>query len=256
MNKIIAIRAFKDNYIWTIHSLGGSDIVVVDPGDADPVISYLHENNFNLEAILLTHHHWDHSGGILPLVRKYPHIKAYGPKGEKVDGINHFVAEGDEITLPKVNIKLKVIDIPGHTLGHIAFVDKNMLFCGDTLFSCGCGKIFEGTPEQMFRSLEKIKNLPKSIMIYCGHEYTLSNIAFAQTVDPNNKMLEKKLYFVKKLAINHPSLPVSLESELQTNPFLRCDNPAIIASVQNHCGFQLDNPIAVFTHLRQWKNQF
>ncbi|MFI4938566.1 MAG: hydroxyacylglutathione hydrolase [Candidatus Berkiellales bacterium] len=286
MNKIVALLAFKDNYIWAIHSLEGSEIVVIDPGDAKPVLQYLKECKLTLSAILITHHHWDHSGGILKLRQHFPDITVYGSKNEKINGVNHPVQEGDKISLPAFDLTMRVLDIPGHTLGHVAYVSDKpaLLFCGDTLFSCGCGRVFEGTPEQMVHSLNKLKQLPPQTLMYCGHEYTLANIAFAQLIEPHNKMLMKRLDQVKELrAQGLPSLPVTMAEEQQTNPFLRCDQPDVITAAQNYRDTQ-DNsaqnyrdtqdknprqnyqdshhsdpahsdPITIFTLLRQWKNQ-
>ncbi len=257
MNKIIAIPAFKDNYIWAIHSLEGSQLVVVDPGSADPVLEYLQTNNLTLSAILVTHHHWDHSGGVVALLKQFPNIQVYGPANEKVEGLTKGVKENDVISLEAHQLELRVIDIPGHTLGHIAFVGSSLLFCGDTLFSCGCGRIFEGTPNQMYHSLEKIKNLSKNTLVYCGHEYTLANIAFAQTADPHNKALAKRLIDVQNLrAQNLPSLPVSLQMECETNPFLRCEAPEIVNAVQNYSHAKLSSSIDIFAQLREWKNNY
>ncbi len=257
MNKIIAIPAFKDNYIWALHSLDGSQVVVVDPGTAEPVLDYLRKNELALSAIFVTHHHWDHSGGVAGLLEHFPDIPVYGPANEKVEGTTKAVKENDVISLDAFQLEFRVMDIPGHTLGHIAFVGPSLLFCGDTLFSCGCGRIFEGTPSQMYHSLEKIKNLNKNTLIYCGHEYTLANIAFAQTVTPHNKALTKRLMEVKDLrAQNLPSLPVSLQVECDTNPFLRCKETEIMDAVQNHSHTKLTTSVDIFTHLREWKNNF
>lgn len=256
MNNIIALPAFKDNYIWTVHSLDGTEVIVIDPGDPKPVFDYLQKNKLKLRAILVTHHHWDHSGGVRALVDHFNSVEAFGPLKEKVDGITHFLKEGDEIHLPTFP-SFKVLDIPGHTLGHIAFFNEHMLFCGDTLFSCGCGRVFEGSAEQMVTSLNKLKALPSQTQVYCGHEYTLANIAFAQQVEPHNIMLEKRRIFVEDLRQRGlPSLPVSLAEELATNPFLRCEEKDVIDSVQKYAGITLDDPISVFAHLRQWKNTF
>jgi hydroxyacylglutathione hydrolase len=257
MNKIVAIPAFKDNYIWAVHSLEGSQIVVVDPGAADPVFDYLQNNNLTLTGILVTHHHWDHSGGVPDLMSQFPEIKAYGPAQEKVAGLTHLVKENDEISFAEFGLDLHVIDIPGHTLGHIAYVGHDILFCGDTLFSCGCGRIFEGTPAQMYHSLDKIKKLSKNTQIYCGHEYTLANMTFAQLVEPKNKALYARQKIVKDLRLRSlPSLPVTLATELETNPFLRCNEMSVVSSVQKHVKATVTDPVSVFAHLREWKNHF
>jgi len=211
------IEAFQDNYIWLIHNDQNS--VIVDPGDAGPVISALERKNLNLVAILITHHHADHIGGVIALQEKYPHIKIFAPQKDKYDFVNISLKNGDEINIPELQINYKIIEIPGHTRGHIAYYDKKNLFCGDTLFACGCGKIFDGTHEQMYNSLKKISALPKDTKIYCAHEYTKKNISFALSLDPDdtNLKLRKALVFNMKNTI-----PSSLEEELKTNPFLKC----------------------------------
>lgn len=257
MHIIHAIKALKDNYIWAIHSPENTHVVVVDPGVAEPVITYLKKKNLILDGILLTHHHLDHTGGVATLLEHFPSIPVIGSYKDKVPGISHFVQEGEKVFLANLGLTLNIIEIPGHTLGHIAYYDGNNVFCGDTLFSCGCGKIFEGTPLQMYHSLEKLKKLPLATQIYCGHEYTLANIAFAKVVDPNNLALEDRRKQVEACREKDlPSLPVSLETELQTNPFLRCEQGNIKTCVQNHFGVELNSPILVFSHLREWKNQF
>ena len=211
------IEAFQDNYIWLIHNDQNS--IIVDPGDAGPVISALERKNLNLVAILITHHHADHIGGVMELQEKYPHIKIFAPQKDKYDFVNISLKNGDEINIPELQINYKIIEIPGHTRGHIAYYDKKNLFCGDTLFACGCGKIFDGTHEQMYNSLKKISALPKSTKVYCAHEYTKKNIAFALSLNPNDvnlKSREKLLSNVKN------TIPSSLEEELKTNPFLKC----------------------------------
>ncbi len=211
------IEAFQDNYIWLIHNDQNS--IIVDPGDAKPVVSALERKKLNLVAILITHHHADHIGGVIGLQEKYPHIKIFAPQKDKYDFVNISLKNGDEINIPELQINYKIIEIPGHTQGHIAYYDMKNLFCGDTLFACGCGRIFDGTHEQMFNSLKKISALPKSTKIYCAHEYTKKNIAFALSLNPNDvnlKSREKLLSNVKN------TIPSSLEEELKTNPFLKC----------------------------------
>jgi len=211
------IEAFQDNYIWLIHNDQNS--IIVDPGDAKPVISALERKKLNLVAILITHHHADHIGGVIALQEKYPHIKIFAPQKDKYDFVNISLKNGDEINIPELQINYKIIEIPGHTQGHIAYYDKKNLFCGDTLFACGCGRIFDGTHEQMYNSLKKISALPKSTKVYCAHEYTKKNIAFALSLNPNDvnlKSREKLLSNVKN------TIPSSLEEELKTNPFLKC----------------------------------
>jgi hydroxyacylglutathione hydrolase len=211
------IEAFQDNYIWLIHNDQNS--IIVDPGDAGPVISALERKNLNLVAILITHHHADHIGGVMELQEKYPHIKIFAPQKDKYDFVNISLKNGDEINIPELQINYKIIEIPGHTRGHIAYYDKKNLFCGDTLFACGCGKIFDGTHEQMYNSLKKISTLPKDTKIYCAHEYTKKNITFALSLDPDDINLKLRKALVSSMK---NTIPSSLEEELKTNPFLKC----------------------------------
>ena len=211
------IEAFQDNYIWLIHNDQNS--VIVDPGDAGPVISALERKNLNLVAILITHHHADHIGGVIALQEKYPHIKIFAPQKDKYDFVNISLKNGDEINIPELQINYKIIEIPGHTRGHIAYYDKKNLFCGDTLFACGCGKIFDGTHEQMYNSLKKISALPKDTKIYCAHEYTKKNITFALSLDSDDTNLKLRKALVSNMK---NTIPSSLEEELKTNPFLKC----------------------------------
>lgn len=257
MNKIIAIPAFKDNYIWAVHSLHEQAIVVVDPGDAAPVLAYLQTKNLDLHAILITHHHFDHSGGIPILKEHFPEVKVYGPSNETITGITHALKEGDTVSFGDFRLSLNILDIPGHTKGHIAYYNDDILFCGDTLFSCGCGRLFEGTAEQMVNSLNKIQQLSPSTLMYCGHEYTKANIQFAKMVDPTNPYLNKRLTEVEEALIKSlPTLPISLQSEFLTNPFLRVNSKEIIRSVQKHWNLEQNDPVTIFSHLREWKNQF
>jgi len=211
------IEAFQDNYIWLIHNDQNS--IIVDPGDAKPVISALERKKLNLVAILITHHHADHIGGVIALQEKYPQIKIFAPQKDKYDFVNISLKNGDEINIPELQINYKIIEIPGHTQGHIAYYDMKNLFCGDTLFACGCGRIFDGTHEQMYNSLKKISALPKSTKVYCAHEYTKKNIAFALSLNPNDVNLKSREKLLSNVKITIPS---SLEEELKTNPFLKC----------------------------------
>ena len=252
--EIIPIPAFRDNYIWTL--VQGQHAVCVDPGDATPVLAFLQQRGLSLSAILNTHHHWDHTGGNTVLINRST-IPLYGPKHEAIEGLTHKLSEGDEITLTEIGLQLRVLDIPGHTAGHIALYNDDMLFCGDTLFACGCGRLFEGTPEQMSASLEKLARLNKNTKIYCGHEYTLANITFAKAVEPANKNItdREKREAAKRVA-NQPTLPSTIGEELETNPFLRCAEPAVIEAAEKYAGKSLNNKIAVFAALREWKNNF
>lgn len=257
MPKITALKALKDNYIWAIHGVDERRIIVIDPGEDKPVLDYLAKNNLTLDGILLTHHHWDHTNGVSNLLSLFPTIPVYSSERDKVEKVTHFVTEDQTIIFENFASPIKVINIPGHTLGHVAYVYENALFCGDTLFSCGCGKIFEGSPSQMYASLQKLKQLPLDTLIYCGHEYTLSNIDFAETIDPENKILKNRKSEVAYLRNYHqPSLPVSLNIELQTNPFLRCEEPVILSSLKKLGYINKHDSISAFAFLRELKNKF
>ncbi len=213
---ISPIKAFKDNYIWLI--LEKNNGVIIDPGDARPVLKELEKRNINLVSILITHNHFDHVGGVEELIINYPDVQIFAPNNIKFKFRHSIVKEGDVISISKTTIKLYVIETPGHTLDHIVFADKNHLFCGDTLFACGCGKLFEGTYSDMFRSLSKISSLSPNTKVYCAHEYTKENIKFALSIDTNNYKLSERSKRLKNIEITIPSL---LKEELETNPFLR-----------------------------------
>jgi hydroxyacylglutathione hydrolase len=251
---IIQIPAFKDNYIWILHELNSKHAVVVDPGESEQVIKYLNDNNLVLSDILITHHHYDHMGGVEKLKQAYPLVNIYGPRDPRIP-LTVIVKNNENIKLDSLSESFEVLDVKGHTSSHIAYYFKNKLFCGDTLFSCGCGRLFEGTYDDMHKSLSKIKSLPSETMIYCAHEYTLDNIGFAKIIDPNNLDLLAREEEVKKLLKRgYPSIPSKLENELAINPFLRFDNPIIKISVQNHFKKEMCSELEVFQHTRDWKD--
>lgn len=252
---ITPILAFKDNYIWMFIHDESRTAWVVDPGDAEPVIATLKKYNLDLAGVLITHHHPDHTGGLYGLLAHWKNIVIYGSHTSNIKQINHPVKEGDEIVCG--HFRFKVLEIPGHTLDHIAFYNDQVLFSGDTLFSMGCGRVFEGTPNQMHHSLEKLKQLSDAVKVFCGHEYTLANLLFAQHVDPNNAAIAEKIRATNLLRDqNQPTLPSLLADEKKLNPFLRCDDPVIIAAVEKHIDKKLTNAVDVFAALREWKNQF
>lgn len=254
MLAIHAVPAFKDNYIWMIED--GGNAVAVDPGDAAPVERFVDERGLSLSAVLATHHHMDHVGGLVALARRFG-CETFGPASEEIAGLDHRLAEGDRIDVPGIGLSLETIDIPGHTAGHIALFGGAMVFCGDTLFACGCGRLFEGTAAQMVASLGKLARLPGGTRVYCGHEYTLANIRFAEAADPGNGALAaRKGRESAKRERGAPTLPTTIAEELATNPFLRCDDPAIVASAARHAGKPLKDRVEVFAALREWKNSF
>ena len=251
---IYPLRSFQDNYIWLIQM--GSEIILVDPGEAEIVLEYLSTNQLTLKAILITHHHSDHIGGVRQIIMHYP-VPVYGPQHEAGAVVTHPVGAGSEIKLTAHNWTLSVLELPGHTLGHIGYFDGIHLFSGDVIFGAGCGRIFEGTPTQMLNSLNQIAQLPGTTKIYCAHEYTLSNITFARHVDPENILLKNREDCVKSYREqNRPTVPLLLNEELATNPFLRCRDQSIHKAVEHHYGIAIHHSLETFTLLRSWKNQY
>ena len=257
MPEIVPIGAFKDNYVWTLREVGpdARAAAVVDPGEARPVLEYLAREKLELVAILATHHHADHVGGIAQLLKKYA-VPVYGPRDEPIPTLTNPVSEGDEVSIPALGVTFSVLDIPGHTRAHIAYYGAGALFCGDTLFACGCGRVFEGTAEQMYKSLQKLAALPDETKVYCGHEYTLANVQFALRVDPRNPALQERERRSRALREQgRPTLPSTLGEERATNPFLRCLEPAVIDSANDYLGARISDPVRVFAAIREWKNR-
>ena len=253
MLSVEPIKAYTDNYIWLVSTNEGS--IVVDPGESKEILKLIDTNKIDLKGVLITHHHYDHTNGLLDLTKKI-NLEVYGP--EKIEGINNIVNESDKFSL--IGIDFEVIEIPGHTLDHVAFYSSNnedpILFCGDTLFAGGCGRVFEGTFEQMFMSLKKISKYPKETKVFCGHEYTLSNLKFALEVDKDNKDLMNEFNNIKKLISSDiPSLPTNLKKEFKLNPFLRCHDIDIKNKVIEKFDI-IDDELQIFTALRKWKDNF
>lgn len=263
MLHITPLAAFNDNYIWVFQSqqntgAESSGIYVVDPGDGQVVIDYLIQTGQALLGILITHHHHDHTGGIEQLIRRFgAQIAVYGPQSENIIGVNHPIVANGDISLTNTGLNAKVIQLPGHTLGHIAYLIEDVLFCGDTLFSAGCGRIFEGSAEQMYQSLSELGQLPDNTKVCCAHEYTIANLAFANRVEPNNAAL---IDYTKKAqalrAQNLPTLPSSIGQEKAINPFLRSDSEEICQSLSIQFQQPINNPLQSFSLLRQWKDNF
>jgi hydroxyacylglutathione hydrolase len=249
------ISAFEDNYIWAIHN--GQSALFVDPGEAAPILAWLEQRRLNPVAILVTHHHGDHCGGLREILDQYP-IPVFGPAHERIRGVSITVSEGDICPIPELSLNFEVLDIPGHTPGHVAYLGRSWLFCGDTLFSCGCGKVFGGTVEQLHASLVRLSRLPAETLVCCAHEYTLDNIRFALTIDPDNTALlewQKQALFLRHAG--QPTLPVKLGDELRRNPFLRCHHSEIqnrLARLPQHS--KLQNETQFFTTLREEKDRF
>jgi hydroxyacylglutathione hydrolase len=258
MAAIIPIPAFADNYVWLLRE--GRAAVVVDPGDAAPVQAYLDREGLDLAAIVATHHHGDHVGGIEALVARR-HVPVYGPARETIPARTRALREGDGVVLDALGLELCVLDVPGHTAGHIAYTgrvaDAPVLFCGDTLFAAGCGRIFEGTPATMWTSLQKLAALDPATRVFCAHEYTLANLRFAAAVEPANAALaQRQARDAAQRDRGQPTVPSTIADELATNPFLRAGAPAVRAAAEAHAGRLLDGDVAVFAALRAWKNGF
>lgn len=256
---VLTVPAFNDNYLWLIHD--GTNAAVVDPGDAGPVREALHAHGLALTCILLTHHHADHIGGVASLLAEWP-VPVYGPRNDGIPVITHALDEGDRVRVDGLDLELEVLAVPGHTLGHIAYVRRtpgaHWLFCGDTLFGGGCGRLFEGTPAQMAASLGKLAALPDDTLVYCAHEYTVSNLKFAQAVEPDNQGLALRMRDASaKRGTRLPTVPSTIGLEKGTNPFLRYTEPAIVHSLVE-AGRLKDgaSPVEAFAALREWKNVF
>jgi hydroxyacylglutathione hydrolase len=251
----VPIKAFSDNYIWCLRN--ETHCVVVDPGDPAPVLAYCQAQQLQLSGILITHHHWDHTGGLDDLLKAFAKVAVYGPTNASITQIEHRLVQGDTVFLEQLDVKLSVIEVPGHTLDHIAYYSQPHLFCGDTLFSAGCGRLFEGTPKQMFDSLAKLSALPADTAVYCTHEYTLANIAFAQAAEGNHHALvQYKEWAQAQRQQGLPTLPSSIQMELAINPFLRCQQRGLIDNLELYTGLKLDSDESVFAALRSWKDSF
>src|SRR5258708_15252872 len=252
MLAIHAVPAFRDNYIWILAR--GGNAAAVDPGDARPVEAFLAQRGLKLTAVLATHHHADHVGGVAALASHW-RCPTFGPAREVAESLDTRLREKDRFEVPGIGVRLETVDIPGHTAGHIALTGDGMLFCGDTLFACGCGRLFEGTPAQMVDSLAKLARLPGVTRVYCGHEYTVANIRFAQAVEPGNRALDaRKERDTAKQLRGEPTLPSTIAEEIATNPFLRCNEPAVIAAAEKHAGRKPEAPVEAFAESRQWNN--
>ncbi|PKI16719.1 hydroxyacylglutathione hydrolase [Colwellia sp. 12G3] len=260
-HSVTAIKAFSDNYIWAISGPDNDKIALVDPGDAVVCIDYLQNNNLVLAAILITHHHSDHVGGIKKLL-EYAKAKAwsvtvYGPASENIAQLDVTLKEHDTVNLTELDCHFNILDLPGHTKGHIAYHNDKILFCGDTLFSGGCGRLFEGTPQQMHHSLTKLANLPEETLIYCAHEYTQANLAFALAVEPNNSVLHNYVMQVnEKRQQNQATIPSNIALERQINPFLRCHEQSIKLAAQAYSNQNQSSNSDVFSVIRSWKDNF
>jgi hydroxyacylglutathione hydrolase len=254
------IPAFTDNYIWALHD--GSHCLIVDPGDAAPVQAWLADQDLALSAILITHHHPDHVGGLGTLQADWPDVPVHGPAAERIAGLSHRLEDGDVVHIDALGLDFDVITVPGHTLGHIAFfsaqTDSPILFCGDTLFAAGCGRLFEGTPAQMLASLDRLAALPDDTRVCCAHEYTLANLRFALAVTPDDPAVNQRYQSaVKTRDAGQPTLPSTVAEERRSNPFMRIDDASLVDALLAHQqGLARDDRSALFACLRQWKDSF
>ncbi len=249
------IPAFTDNYIWAISDEDESYFAIVDPGIAKPVIDFLEERNGVLAAILITHHHFDHVDGIDALLEHYPETPVYGSDTEHIPQCSTCLVQDDVVVIPEIDTSFKVMLVPGHTAGDIAFYGEGKLFCGDTLFTCGCGRVFEGTMAELYHSLMRLSKLPPETLVYCAHEYTLDNIGFALWVEPDNlNLLQRQALTHELIDSNMPSVPSPLKLELETNPFLRCNLPNVIEAAEKTAKKSLTSGVEVFQVLRTWKD--
>ncbi|MEP7205502.1 MAG: hydroxyacylglutathione hydrolase [Casimicrobiaceae bacterium] len=260
MAAIIPIPAFRDNYIWLL--IEGGNAVVIDPGDAGPVLAVLDREGLRLTAILNTHHHNDHVGGNQALLERHD-VPVFGPVRERIPGMTRPLREGERVDVPGIGMHLDVLDVPGHTAGHIAYVQAATrgaaprAFVGDTLFACGCGRLFEGSPGEMWSSLQKLAALPDPTEIYCAHEYTLANLRFAAAVEPDSEAIrERTERETARRVRGEPTVPSRLADERATNPFLRAGRPGVMRAAGLHAGRVVDDPVASFAVLRDWKDRF
>ena len=256
MDSVLHVCAFEDNYIWLIRGKSADHVAIVDPGDAEPVLATLEKLQLQPVAILCTHHHGDHVGGVGDILRRHP-VPVYGPARERIPAITHRLKEGDRVSLPVLGFEFDVLDVPGHTAGHIAYYGAGMLFCGDTMFSAGCGRLFEGTAEQMHASLAKLAALPEATQMYCAHEYTEANLRFALAVEPENPDIRVHRERVRAWrAQNRPTLPSTIGLEKRINPFLRTGSPVARRAAEARRGRALESDTEVFAALRRWKDDF
>ena len=255
--KVIPLPAFNDNYIWVIHSSNSNAVAVVDPGDAAPVIDYIEEHDLTLETILITHYHNDHIGGVPSLKNRYQ-CRVYVSQRDNQPFSDRNLVEGDKISILNDEFHFEVIAVPGHTMGHIAYYGHDALFCGDTLFKAGCGRMFEGTPEVFMESLGKLAKLPTETKVYCAHEYTLSNLKFALSIEPDNEAIKQEINNSQSLRDeNRPTVPSTIGQELRFNPFLRCHEDSVQQAANQATGHKtFSDPVRTFATIRQLKDNF
>jgi len=254
MIQVRGIPVFDDNYIWLIGAPGKREIAIVDPGDAEPIIALMEKEHLLPVAILVTHHHSDHTGGIEALAERYA-MPVFGPSREKIPGLTHPLQDGDSVVLPGLGMTFSVMETPGHTRGHLCYHGDGALFCGDTLFTAGCGRLFEGTARQMHESLSRLAALPEATLVYCAHEYTLANLRFALIAEPCNSATQARYHATEKArSAGLPTVPSTLALEKETNPFLRCAVPTLVEAASKFAGHPLADRAEVFAAVRRWKD--
>ena len=254
MVQVIPIPAFTDNYIWALINKSNKSVYVVDPGDAKPVLDFCHQHGLSLQGILITHHHWDHTNGVEQLVSEYTELPVYGPSNSPFKGITHKLDDHSSIEIDPLGLSLNVMTVPGHTLDHIAYYNDEMLFCGDTLFNAGCGRLFEGTPAQMLNSLSRITALADTTHVYCTHEYTRANLDFAAYIEPHNQALTS--YRDELAKHDKISLPTTIGEQKAINPFLRTQIAEVKAGIIAKKAFNEVNEVNVFAALRELKDNY
>ena len=256
MLKGTPLPAFDDNYIWVLRHPEARSVAVVDPGDDEPVLDWLEQQDLGLAAILVTHHHGDHTGGVRGLLEVFPGTAVFGPARKRIPGMTNPSKEGDLVALECLDSPLRVLDVPGHTAGHIAYYGDGALFCGDTLFAAGCGRVFGGTLEDLHASLQRIAGLPPETLVYCAHEYTLANLGFARWVEPDSPAIrEREATDRRHREAGQPTVPSTLALELATNPFLRTGEPAVRLAAEKYANRPLESTAAIFAAIRTWKDK-
>lgn len=250
------IPAFDDNYIWLLRRPDQDHCAVVDPGDAEPVLERLRRDRLRLDSVLITHHHGDHIGGLQALGRAWPDAEVFGPADRRISGLTRVVGDGDHLRLRGLGLELEVLAVPGHTSTHIAYLGGGDLFCGDTLFAAGCGRVFDGTFVDLAASLRRLAALAPETRCYCAHEYTLANLGFARWVEPESALVAAAIEAAeRRRSAGQPTVPTSLAEEFKVNPFLRTAEPSVIEAAERFSGARLSGPTEVFTALRRWKDE-
>lgn len=254
MLQIWPIPVFSDNYVWVLERDGSDRVIVVDPGEAPPVLNALETRGLTVAAVLLTHHHRDHIGGLADVVRRFEPA-VYGAAADQISGVDHPLADGDTVSLPDLELAFGVVTLPGHTLNHLGYIGDDVALVGDTLFAGGCGRVFEGTFDQMHDSLDRLAALPDDTKAYCAHEYTVANLRFARLIEPDSRPLSDRLDAAEATrAEGLPTVPSTIGYERATNPFLRCAEPTVVAAAERHAGRALEPGAEVFGVIRSWKD--